>query len=224
MKKHGSIVRWDAASAVGLIRSPDTAAEVVFHLRDYEGPQPITIGTAVVFQEIVVGGKGPRALSVQLPPPPPLRVATPPAEDAPDPVLPPAAPSAAQRWREQRAARRQSNLALGLLGGWLLLWLIGIVSGRLPWVVLTGLVLVNIAAVFLHWRDQRVATEGGAPWPQEVLHLSALLGGWPAGWFTQRALQHRLEERGFQRRFIACAVLNVLGLALWLGWPLFTRA
>lgn len=223
MKKLGTIVRWDAASASGHIRSPDTAAEVYFHLRDYEGPQPIAAGTAVVFEEIVVGGRGPRALSVQLPPPPPLRVAGAPSGPTPEPLLPPAAPSPAQRWREQRSQRRQTHLAIGLLGAWLLMWLLGIGLGRLPWVVLAGLVLVNIATLFLYWRDQRVAQEGGAPWPLEYLHLAALLGGWPAAWLAQHSLQHRLQERGFQRSFMACAALNVLGLLLWLAWPLFAR-
>src|SRR5690606_31592131 len=119
--------------------------------------------------------------------------------------------------------RRQTHLAIGLLGAWLLLWLIGIGFGRLPWVVLAGLVLVNIATLFLYWRDQRVAQDGGAPWPVESLHGAALLGGWPAAWLAQHSLQHRLHERGFQRRFLACAALNVLGLLLWLVWPLFER-
>lgn len=223
MKKPGTIVRWDAATASGHIRSPETAAEVYFHLRDYEGPQPIAAGTAVVFEEIVVGGRGPRALSVQLPPPPPLRVADAPAAPVADPLLPPAGPSPAQRWREQRTQRRQTHAAMGLLGAWLLLWLLGIAFGRLPWVVLAGLVLVNIATLFLYWRDQRVAQEGGAPWAVEVLHGAALLGGWPAAWLAQRALQHRQDDRHFQRIFMACAALNVLGLLLWLLWPLWAR-
>lgn len=93
MKKQGTIVRWDAERASGYIRSPDTAAEVYFHLRDYEGPHPIAPGTVVEFEEIVIGGKGPRALSVKLPPPPPLHEAATPAQLAPEPVLAAAANS-----------------------------------------------------------------------------------------------------------------------------------
>lgn len=220
MKKQGTIVRWDAERASGYIRSPDTAAEVYFHLRDYEGPHPIAPGTAVVYEEIVIGGKGPRALSVKLPPPPPLHEATAPAQPAPEPVLAVAANSPAQRWREERAQRRQTQVALGLLGGWLLIWLVGIGAGRFPWVVLAGLVLVNIATFFLYWRDQHVQTEGGAPWPVEHLHAAAVLGGWPAAWLAQRSLGHRLEERRFQQVFVACAALNVAALLIWVAWPL----
>ncbi len=221
MKKQGTIVRWDAERASGYIRSPDTAAEVYFHLRDYEGTHPVTPGTAVVYEEIVIGGKGPRALSVKLPPPPPLQEAAAPAQPAPEPVLAAATPSPAQRWREERAQRRLTQVALGLLGGWLLLWLIGIGFGRFPWVVLTGVVLVNIATFFLYWRDQHVQTEGGAPLPLEYLHVAAVLGGWPSAWLAQRALQHRLDDRRFQQTFVACAVLNVAALLAWVVWPLF---
>jgi uncharacterized membrane protein YsdA (DUF1294 family)/cold shock CspA family protein len=220
MKKQGTIVHWDAERASGFIRSPDTAAEVYFHLRDYEGTHPITPGTAVVFEEIVIGGKGPRALSVKLPPPPALREAAAPAQPAPEPVLAAAGASPAQRWREERAQRRQTQIAAGLLGGWLLLWLIGIGFGRFPWVVLTGVVLVNIATLFLYWRDQHVQTEGGAPWPVEHLHVVAALGGWPVAWLAQRALQHRLDDKRFQQIFVACAALNVAVLLLWVAWPL----
>ncbi len=221
MKKQGTIVRWDPEHACGYIRSPDTAAEVYFHLRDYEGPHPIAAGTAVVFDEIVIGGKGPRALSVKLPPPPALQESTATAQPAPEPVLPAATSSPAQRWREERAQRRLTQVALGLLGGWLLLWLIGIGFGRFPWVVLTGVVLVNIATFFLYWRDQHVQVEGGAPWPVEHLHVVAALGGWPSAWLAQRALQHRLDDRGFQQAFVACAVFNVAALLFWVAWPLF---
>jgi len=218
MKKQGSIVRWDAAQACGYIRSPDTPAEVYFHVRDYDGPQPIQPGTVVVFNEIVVGGKGPRALAVRLPPPPPLRREV--SEPAPEPVLAVTSPSPAQRWREARDRKRQAIVALSLLGGWLLLWLVGIGYGRFPWVVLTGVVLVNATAFFLYWRDQYTEKEGGMPMPPELLHLVAALGGWPSAWLAQHALQHRLNEPAFQRVFIASAALNVVGLFLWVIWPL----
>jgi uncharacterized membrane protein YsdA (DUF1294 family)/cold shock CspA family protein len=224
MKKHGTIVHWDKERASGFIRSPDTAAQVYFHLRDYEGPHPVTPGTAVVFEEIVIGGKGPRALSIKLPPPPPLQSAGSTDGPAPEPVLAPAAVSKAQRWREERAQRRQTQVALGLLGGWLLLWLVGIGAGRFPWVVLTGVVLVNIATLFLYWRDQHVSQEGGAPWPVEHLHVAAVLGGWPTAWLAQRALGHRLDDRRFQQTFVACAALNVAVLLVWVAWPVFATS
>lgn len=223
MKKPGTIVRWDGERQSGYIRSPQTPAEVYFHLRDYEGPHPVTIGTEVVFDEVVIGGKGPRALSVTLPPPPPLKEAGPLPSLPAEPVL--AAPegiSAATLWRQRRDERRRNQVATGLLGAWCLLWLVGIAAGRMPWVVITGVVLVNIATLFLYWRDRHVSEEGGWPWPAEYLHVAALLGGWPAAWLAQHALSHRLEDTAFQRIFLACSVFNALALLMWVTLPLWT--
>ena len=64
MQKQGTVVRWDASRAFGFIRSPDTSADVFFHVRDYRGSTPPREGLAVVYEEIHVGGKGPRAMAV----------------------------------------------------------------------------------------------------------------------------------------------------------------
>ena len=67
MKKIGTIKRWDAARGFGFIHSRDSNADVFFHVRDFRaapGVQP-TEGTRVQFEEIHVGGKGPRAMAVQ---------------------------------------------------------------------------------------------------------------------------------------------------------------
>ena len=221
MKKQGTIVHWEAEHQSGHIRSPQTAAVVYFHIRDYDGPHPVAVGTLVEFEEIVIGGKGPRALSVRLPPAPPLREeAAVPLVKA-EPLLEPSAPSAATRWRQQRDEHRRNLVATALLGSWALLWLLGIVFGRMPWIVIAGVVLVNIATLFLYWRDKHVLDEGGWPWPEEHLHLAALLGGWPAAWLAQRALEHRLQDERFQRLFLASAGANALALLLWVSWPLW---
>ena len=56
MQKTGQITRWDAERAFGFIRSPDSVADVFFHVRDFQGPAAPRMGMAVVFEEIHVGG------------------------------------------------------------------------------------------------------------------------------------------------------------------------
>ena len=65
MPKQGTVVRWNAERAFGFIRSPGSAADVFFHVRDYRGATPPREGLAVVFEEIRGGDKGPRATAVQ---------------------------------------------------------------------------------------------------------------------------------------------------------------
>ena len=66
MNKQGTIVRWDAERGFGFVRSPATDGDVFFHVRDYRGGRTNPAeGLAVSYEEIHVGGKGPRAMAVQ---------------------------------------------------------------------------------------------------------------------------------------------------------------
>ena len=105
MQKQGTVIRWDATRAFGFIRSPDTSADVFFHVRGYRGSAAPREGLAVVYEEIHVGGKGPRAMAVQ--PAAQAGGATRPAPSAPATAPPrkaqharaPAPPSAPRRER-----------------------------------------------------------------------------------------------------------------------------
>lgn len=65
MQQQGSIVRWDGARGFGFIRSARTQAEVFFHVRDFGGAPEPALRMAVDYEEIHVGGKGPRAMAVR---------------------------------------------------------------------------------------------------------------------------------------------------------------
>lgn len=95
MQKHGTVIRWDAARAFGFIRSPGTAADVFFHLRDYQDSAAPREGLPVIYEEIHVGGKGPRAMAVRPkaapargPAPPASRLSDSPARRAPPHIAP----------------------------------------------------------------------------------------------------------------------------------------
>ena len=66
MRKEGTIVRWNDAKGFGFIRAGATAQDVFVRVRDYssagEAPRQ---GLRVTFEDIHVGGKGPRAVAVQ---------------------------------------------------------------------------------------------------------------------------------------------------------------
>ena len=57
MRKQGAVVQWNAEEGLGLIRSPQTAAFIRFHLRDYKGPLPIQVGQPYVQSRTVRRGQ-----------------------------------------------------------------------------------------------------------------------------------------------------------------------
>jgi uncharacterized membrane protein YsdA (DUF1294 family) len=125
---------------------------------------------------------------------------------------------------QARAARREKLLlrsVAGVLALWLILLLAGIWMRRMPWVVLPGLVLLNIATFFVYWKDKVAAEQESIRIREEVLHGLALLGGWPAAWLAQQVLRHKTIKRSFQAMFWFTVLVNVVALAVWVLWPVF---
>ncbi|OSZ75208.1 cold shock and DUF1294 domain-containing protein [Hydrogenophaga sp. IBVHS1] len=223
MRKQGTVVRWDRERAFGFIRSPQTAADIFFHTRDFSGHNPPAEGMEVSFDEIHVGGKGPRALSVE----PVRNLVASPLDAAPLPlpaeaeILPKAAP--ARRSRTPREKRREELplwIGLGLIALWLLLWLIGIGFGRFPWVVLTAVVILNLATFYMYWRDKDAAITESPRVPEDWLHGLDVAGGWPGGWFAQHILRHKTAKSRFQLMYWGTVALNFAALLAWICWPL----
>lgn len=238
MHKQGSVVGWDDTKGFGFIRSPQTAEDVFFHIRDWEGLNPPALHMAVGFEEIRVGGKGPRAMSVAPLDGPTVpkssrealrrereaireRVATQAgALEEPPPPRHIARSPAAQARAARRARWLLGSLA-GLFGLWLILLLAGIWMRRMPWVVLPALALLNIGTFFAYWKD-KVAAELEAPRLREdLLHALALAGGWPAAWLAQQVLRHKTVKRSFRLLFWLTVAVNLLALAAWVLWPVF---
>lgn len=223
MRKTGTIIRWEKERAFGFIRSPDTVAEVFFHLRDYLGPQPIQIGQPVEFDEIVVGGQGPRALTVR--------------EPMTEPQFGPVAMSVANTRgdllpRDRAAIRREPARAraagprepgwlvpavLGLMLAWAVGWAAAVALDRVGWVWLAALAVLNIATFFAYWYDKTAAEQGDWRTQEELLHALALAGGWPGAWCAQRTFRHKTRKVPFQRAFWGTVVLHGLCLGLLLA-------
>lgn len=220
-KKQGTVVRWDSEKAFGFIRCPDIPADVFFHLRDFSGPARPSEGLTVLFEDIHVGGKGPRGLSVEParntivnepPAPPPIPVEA--------QLLPRSQPASRSRsqWQKQRE-ERPLWVGLGLIAFWLLLWLTGIGMGRFPWVILTALVLINLATFYLYWRDKDAAVNETQRTPEEQLHALAVIGGWPGAWFAQQILRHKTVKQPFRSIYWCTVAVNIAALLAWIFWP-----
>lgn len=225
MQKQGTVIRWDATRAFGFIRSPDTSADVFFHVRDYRGTTPPREGIAVVYEEIHVGGKGPRAMAV-LPaaqqggasPSRPVATSTPqrrrhePSQRTPQPQ--------AQRHRspaESSGPPTPAGPAMVLMLGWVVLLAWGVWAGRLPWWVLGAALAVNLLTFLVYAIDKSAAQNGQWRTKESHLHLLSLAGGWPGAWFAQQWLRHKSRKVEFRAVYWVTVVLHCGALGAWVG-------
>ena len=222
MNKQGTVVRWDDAKAFGFIRSPHTVSDIFFHIRDYRGdPSPQT-GMVVEFEEIHVGGKGPRAMAVR------RLGATPPQKAKATATRPNALRSHAhakagkqgtagsRHPTTNRSRERSPSAAVWLLLAiWLCLLLWGTSNGQLTWTLLFGAVALNMITFVAYWQDKAAAQRGAWRTPESTLHMLSLAGGWPAARLAQQRLRHKSSKAPFLLVYAATAVLNTLALGAW---------
>lgn len=205
MHKQGKVVRWDVDRGFGFIRSPDTTADVFFHIRDFRGPGAPGEGLAVSYQEIHVGGKGPRAMAVQAVAARkdtsgrrPVPVVRRPAQSGkPDPMMP---------W----------VLLLAVACAALLVWAVWM--RRLPVPILLAGPLVNALTFWFYWRDKHAAQKGAWRTPENTLHGLSLIGGWPSARIAQQVLRHKSAKASFQQVYWLTVVVNIAVLVA-MAWP-----
>jgi uncharacterized membrane protein YsdA (DUF1294 family)/cold shock CspA family protein len=211
MRKQGMIVRWDDAKGFGFIRGAGAAQDLFVHVRDYRSlhgaaPRP---GLRVSFEEIHVGGKGPRAMAVQ----PLAEGAGAPRPSAVRPASPP------RRQQRRRAPQSGAWFALPLMAAYALAlaWLVW--DRRIPWWVLPSACVLNLLAFFAYWQDKHAAQHRRWRIREDTLHLWSLAGGWAGAWFAQQMLRHKSAKVSFRITYWATVVLHCAGVAgIW--WSL----
>ncbi|NPC59095.1 DUF1294 domain-containing protein [Caenimonas soli] len=205
MKKEGTVAKWDDARGFGFIRSPASAADVFFHVRDFHGGSAGSPrqGLAVTFEEINVGGKGPRGMAVR-----------PAGGAANHPVR--------RRHRHARVEAAPSGsgalgaLPLMLIYAVVILWAVW--TRTLPWWVLVALPALNMMTFYAYWQDKYAAETGRWRIKEDTLHLFSLAGGWPGAWFAQQILRHKSRKAEFRAAYWATVTLNFGAIGGWLWW------
>lgn len=218
MKRQGQLVRWESARGFGFIRSPDISADVFVHLRDFvdRGVAP-QVGMALRFDEIHVGGKGPRAVAVEAIGATLRRPASP----------PPPMPAAARRHRPvapERARRRDATPApsstlpfLVLALGYAALVGYGVWVSRIPAIATGVLLLISLLTFFVYGFDKHAAETGRWRTQESTLHLLALIGGWPGAWCAQRLFRHKVRKASFMTVYWATALAHIAAVVAWVG-------
>ena len=210
-------MRWDCQRAFGFIRSLDTPADIFFHIKDYQGSSAPHEGMPVTFQEIHVGGKGPRAMSVHAP----WSARDAPISQAHARATPPLTQAhnrfTARKSKGQTGNRtapsRPASPALLLMLGWAVVLGWGSWAGQLPVMTLPIALLLNLLTFFTYWVDKHAAQNGRWRTPENILHLLGFLGGWPGAWWAQQLLRHKSNKASFLAMYWATAVLHCTVLA-----------
>ncbi|WP_341889253.1 cold shock and DUF1294 domain-containing protein [Variovorax sp. YR752] len=209
MNKQGTIVRWEADRGFGFVRGPGTESDVFFHIRDFRGGNTTpSEGLEVRYEEIHVGGKGPRAMAVM-----PL--------DYVDPRRAPPPESSRRAHGGKRppppphvAAEMRAMLLLVPAYAAALVWAAW--TQRLQVPVALAAPLLSVLTFYLYWRDKFAAQRNAWRTPENTLHAASLLGGWPGAWLAQRLLRHKSAKESFRQVYWATVALHWVLLALWL--------
>lgn len=180
------------------------------------------------FDEIQVGGKGPRAVMVQLAPTWSLAAKT--GSVAPAGVRHSTQHRTATKTTTHTATRSSNQRALnppapsaraGLFFFLMLAWALLIAwaswAGRLPAMTLPLALLLSLVTFFVYWLDKHAAQTGQWRTSENTLHLFSLLGGWPGAWCAQQALRHKSSKASFLFTYWATVALHcgILTMALF---------
>lgn len=90
----------------------------------------------------------------------------------------------------------------------------------LPWIAGWLALASLVTFVFYAW-DKRRAVRGEWRTPEKILHLCALLGGWPGAFLAQRLLRHKNAKVSFQIVFwLVVVVFQYIAIDALLDWRL----
>jgi len=89
------------------------------------------------------------------------------------------------------------------------------VLGAIPALLAVPYGVMSAVSFLMYWVDKSAAGEGARRVPENTLHFSDLLGGWPGALIAQQTFRHKTAKRSFQLVFWASVVANVAA-APWL--------
>ena len=121
---------------------------------------------------------------------------------------------AAQLLREAREGR--STLSVWLAAAWTIGVFALAIASRYPWKVVAGWAAINAVTFVFYAADKAAAKRGGWRTPEAHLHLLALVGGWPAAAYAQRAFRHKTSKESFRATYWLTVIGNIGGM-LWLA-------
>jgi uncharacterized membrane protein YsdA (DUF1294 family) len=167
------------------MQSADTPADIFFHAKDWVGgSERPAEGLLVVYEEIHVGGKGPRGVAVR----------------------PVGQGIALQSRKSRSSSRRSAEAADGHAAPMIVLMVAYAVflgwaayAGRVSVAAALAVLPVSAVTFLAYWRDKGAAERGAWRTSEQTLHVMSLIGGWPGAWFAQRLLRTQVAREVVSR-------------------------
>lgn len=120
--------------------------------------------------------------------------------------------------KKRVSVRRETALPLYFSLAFAVLIVALSVLGFLHWKVAVFYAVLNVMTWFLYMFDKEAARKSGQRRPERILHLLALIGGWPGALLAQRMFRHKSSKRSFQQTYWTTVALHCAGL-IWLLTP-----
>ena len=118
------------------------------------------------------------------------------------------------------AGPRSVSSAITIACSFMLVVLVLTLVGRVPAGVLAAYVLLSVWLFVFYGIDKSAAQRRGWRAPESMLHLGAVLGGWPGALVAQSVFHHKTVKQPFRVVFWATVGLNCVALALFAQvWP-----
>ncbi len=196
MRYQGKIVEWNDAKAFGFVLPNAGGRKIFVHLNEFADrryrPQ---VGMLITFEIGLDTSRRSCAVNAAI-------------------VESRREVKAAQQLREAREGR--STLSVWLAAAWTIVVFALAIASRYPWKVVAGWAAINAVTFAFYAADKAAAKRGGWRTPEAHLHLLALVGGWPAAAYAQRAFRHKTSKESFRATYWLTVIGNI-GAMLWLA-------
>ena len=182
MRIKGKVIKWQNDKGFGFIEPSNGMAEIFFHENFFLNPsrRPI-IGDEVSFEIATNPEGGKRAKRILF---------------------------------RGECDPRQTDIFFDILySGVSCIFLIGIgvlvFLKKLDPIILILYVLLSLVTFLFYWQDKIKATKNRWRTPENILHFSSLIGGWPGALIAQRTLHHKSRKKSFQIAYYLTVILNI---------------
>lgn len=215
MELRGTLRSWNDDKGFGFIRPEQGGGDVFVHISAMRGDQRPEVGQTVLY---LAGKDGQGRLRAEHMRSEGLSLDRPAIRRKPRASEPRKAVPSAARPAAHKPARRQPGPSIQSLPLKLVIFvglcalpfagsLHALMALQMPWLLL-AYPLLSAVSFLQYWADKNSAQSGRWRTPENTLHITELLGGWPGALLAQQVFRHKTRKVSFQAVFWLIVLLH----------------